>query len=340
MKRLISIGLLMCFVFACDEMKIEHDTHKGMTKSEITKISTQFNDMFSDVLKHVSKSSSLVSIYDSSVDSLDVILEVGEISRVAKDYLSVKYFEGENIDLNDVSVEDFIISPEPGSRVSAASIFEISNIYNENQKELLVPFTENILDINNENDGFNVINDFKEKVYESISLTYEEKVQLIEYSSGMQSILAFVNNGDLDRIQSKIFGKSVNNGRQLECNVNMRDVWAGAVIGLAYGAIRGGVVGGTTGTFTVPVLGTAVGGVSGAVFGGAVGFVEGAITATVGSLLLTCGRSNSKFNGYTSASCKKMAKMGLRLPTSCYNNLKYKLHKDRFITKYKLKGGK
>jgi hypothetical protein len=74
------------------------------------------------------------------------------------------------------------------------------------------------------------------------------------------------------------------------CHVAWREVFLGAVVTGAAGAIRGAFFAGAAGT-VLPGIGTVGGGVAGAVFGFAAGFTGAVATGVVTSLLATCTRN-------------------------------------------------
>jgi hypothetical protein len=84
---------------------------------------------------------------------------------------------------------------------------------------------------------------------------------------------------------------SANARVQGKCQVNVRSVLAGAVVGGMVNGSIGAYVGGTAGTFTVPILGTATGAIGGFVFGFASGFAGSAATGVVVELMTSCFRN-------------------------------------------------
>ena len=104
-----------------------------------------------------------------------------------------------------------------------------------------------------------------------------------------------------NKIGSQLEEAGYTSGRIKGCSVNARNVLLGGVYGLATNAVRGAIIGGTVGTFSVPVLGTATRAVGGAVFGAAAGFVGGVIGGVVVELAATCTRAP----GYAQAACER-----------------------------------
>lgn len=170
------------------------------------------------------------------------------------------------------------------------STFEI---YSEEQLALVQPFVNDLLNEENINEAKSKAISFQHSVINS-TLTDDEKLQLLSVSTGVISFAEFVENGGIEEVQNilseELGTEGSPNGRVMGCSVDMRDVWAGAVVGAGVGAVSGGYTGATAGTVAFPIVGTVTGAVSGAVVGGAFGFVSGALTSVAASLITSCGR--------------------------------------------------
>ena len=151
-----------------------------------------------------------------------------------------------------------------------------------------------------------VIEGFAEEVKQSERLSHDEKLMLSSYLSALSGTLSFIDHGGVEQIESQIKELLISQdpamaARLLRCRVNIRNVLLGGIYGLATNAVRGAIVGGTVGTFAVPVLGSATGAVGGAVFGAAAGFLGGIIGGVVVELAATCTRSST----YHEARCER-----------------------------------
>lgn len=343
MKKFFILSLLVISSLSCNEEQSEVVTQSKLSKADLEEIASEFNSMFSNTMEYVATQSPLISIYEANDDSVDVVLEAANIDQLTVDFLSDQYFEGATLDIENIDLEKVINFPEFGARVNtSATVFDLTNTFSENQKALLIPFSEQMMSLTDFTNGSELITAFNDQVIVSSDLSDEEKIQLIEFSSGFHAMIGFFKNGGMDQMYEKIYGESSSEGRKLDCSIDIRSVWAGAVIGLSIGAVRGGIAGFFAGSFTVPVLGTATGTVGGAVFGGAAGFVGGAISSIASGLLLTCGRPTPRQSGYASASCSQMGSvMGLAgLPSVCYNNITYRSPAGNFKTNYTLITGR
>ncbi|MBN7802749.1 glycine zipper family protein [Algoriphagus aestuariicola] len=126
------------------------------------------------------------------------------------------------------------------------------------------------------------------------TLSQEEKDELKLLSATILSLKDFLL---IDDGQSIIYNGLTNEfgpsdptigGRVLGCNINTRDVFRAAVMGVVKGAVVGAYVGATGGTVVIPGIMTVTGAVSGAVVGGAYGFVSNAVQSMAEQMFWTC----------------------------------------------------
>jgi len=220
--------------------------------------------------------------------------------KLVKDMLSG--LNGHYFHADEKTIVDFASNygelrlPDQLANARKAGTVDLSTfeIYSKSQLDLVQPFIDDILD----EEDFNIAKSkaiaFQQKVINS-SLSFDEKIQLLSFSSGVISFAEFVENGGIEQIQIILAEEIANggspNGRVKRCSVSARNVWLGAVVGLGAGAVGGAKVGCAGGLVAGP-LGAAGGCVGGAVMGGAMGFIGGALTTTAAELLGSCFRLN------------------------------------------------
>jgi hypothetical protein len=171
-------------------------------------------------------------------------------------------------------------------------IVDRSEVLNGVQKLYIKSLSKDIGEAQSYEDGFRLVSNFRNQVIQSEELTENDRLLLIELAAGSEALLEFIENGGGQMIQ-KQFANNISHppfGRLAGCSVNWRGVWMDGVVGLVGGAVYGGYIGATAGTFTVPILGTVAGGVGGAVFGGASGFISGVTYGIASNLLTSCFR--------------------------------------------------
>lgn len=141
---------------------------------------------------------------------------------------------------------------------------------------------------------------FEQEVKAS-GLTTVEKGQLVELAAVVMVTADYLESGGLEEINKALAADLVRHGwlpaddpqiinasTKSGCNVNVRSVMAGAVVGFFGGGARGGFAGATVGTVAFPLIGTVTGAVSGAAVGAAVGFFGAVATGVAAELLLSC----------------------------------------------------
>ncbi len=299
-KIQLTLLALLMFQFSCEPTE---DTGPGTI--DYDQVSDEFDDMFRGAFG-ITESLQLASIVDQTKNQLMVRIEVENISKATGEHIA-GYFK----DVPEFNRRPFYPAPPLSSRFSDENfmqtmdnVIDTTRIFNTVQKMYIKALSRDIAGLENYVDGFEIVNAFRNQITHSKELEENDKLFLLEFASGTNALLEFMENDGAIAVQrslQEMLGNSVPIGRTLGCNVNWRSVWAGAVVGFTVGVVVGGITGATAGTFTVPVLGTAVGGVGGAVFGGAWGFASGAVTSLAGNFLTSCGRSG-KFQ-QTYASC-------------------------------------
>ncbi len=280
------------FQFSCEPTE---DTGPGTI--DYDQVSEEFDDMFRGAFG-ITESLQLASIVDQTKNQLMVRIEVENISKAAEEHIA-GYFK----DVSEFNRRPFYPAPPFSSRFSDENfmqtmdnVIDTTRIFNDVQKMYIKALSRDIAGLENYVDGFEIVNAFRNQINHSKELEEHDKILLLEFASGTNALLEFMDNDGAIAVQrslQEMLGSSIPIGRIMGCSVNWRSVWAGAVVGFVGGAVRGAFVGAITGTFTVPILGTAIGGVGGAVFGGAVGFAGGAVTSVAANLLTTCFRPNN-----------------------------------------------
>jgi len=301
-NQLFLVALLM-FQFSCEPVE---DT--GPSTIDYNRVSDEFTEMFKGAFG-LTESLQLVSIVDQTKNQLTVQIEVENISKATKNHIA-GYF---NID-PELNQRPFYPAPPLSSKFSGGnaiqtldSVIDTSKIFNNIQKMYIKALSKDMADLNNYVDGFAIVTAFRNQITDSKELEENDKILLLEFASGTNALLEFMENDGAIAIQrslQEMFGNTAPMGKSMGCSVDWRDVWVGAVFGLVTGATYGAYIGGTVGTVTVPILGTAVGAVGGAVFSGAVGFVSGAIGGVATSLFTSCTRAGNSTLQQTYASCE------------------------------------
>ena len=180
--------------------------------------------------------------------------------------------------------------------------------FNDTQLQFVEDMDVAMKTITSAEELYTLIEDFRDKAIQENTLTDEQKIEMLALVEFSYSLHEYLIHGGLEKI-NEILPKNVagnqrgRGGKGAQhakmkydenggggCSVNWRNVWGSAVVSLGVNAVRGGVIGATTGTFTVPGVMTVAGGVGGAVLGGAAGFVGGALAGIATEFLLSCGR--------------------------------------------------
>ncbi len=301
-KNQLTLLALLIFQFACEPTE---DTGPGpVTSIDYFQVSHEFDDMFKGAFG-ITGSLQLASIVDQTKNQLMVKIEVENFSKAFGNEVSDYYNIGP-----EYNSRPFYPTPSFLSRFSdenfmetVDNVIDTSRIFNSIQKMYIKTLSRDIASLDNYVDGFSMVTAFRNQITHSKELEENDKILLLEFASGANALLEFMENDGALAVQrslQEMLGNSVSIGRTLGCSVEWRSVWAGAVVGLAAGVVYGGIIGATTGTFTVPILGTAVGGVGGAVFAGAWGFTSGAVYGITSNLLTSCFRSGTLQQNYYS----------------------------------------
>ncbi|TDI63830.1 MAG: hypothetical protein E2O88_12100 [Bacteroidetes bacterium] len=302
-KTQLTLLALLIFQFACEPTE---DTGPGpVTSIDYLQVSDEFNDMFKGVFR-MTESLQIVSIVDQSKKRLMVKIDVENISKAATEHIS-GYFNG----VQELNIRPFYPAPPFSTSFSPTNsiqtlnnVIDTARIFNDIQKMYIKALSRDIAGLDNYVDGFVMVTDFRNQITHSKELSENDKILLLEFASGTNALLEFMENDGAMAIQrslQEMLGNSVPIGRAMECSVDWRGVWAGAVVGFTWGVVRGAFIGATAGTVTVPIVGTVTGAVSGAVILGAVGFAGGTVTTIAANLLTTCfGPNNTLQQTYPS----------------------------------------
>ncbi|MBD3631119.1 hypothetical protein [Cyclobacterium sp.] len=286
MKTNISLVSAVCILVSCQE-----DLDVKRPDLDLSNAPERFEQMYSDGL-------------GVAIQSLDEILkeENGKMMYLDRQSLQTKTFqhwENNYILIDNFDSESFlgeslenknfgntIVDPH-----SLEFLETLEDAYSREQLPILLEFLNELFESDDFGKAKFLSKNFHNKLFDS-NLSNEEKLELHAIGSGVYALADFLENGGMDRFgeQMAVLVKGSGYSSNLRCRVDMRAVWASAVVSGGINAVRGGVIGCAGGTVVFPLLGTASGCVGGAVMGGAVGFIEGAFGGLAGSLLLTCWR--------------------------------------------------
>ena len=300
-KTQLTLLALLIFQFSCESTE---DTGPDF---DLNRVSDEFSDMFKGVFS-ITESLQLASIVDQTKNQLMVKIEVENISKAV-----TGHFAGYFNSVQGLNSRPFYPAPPFSSRFNQMntiqtldSVIDTASIFNDIQKMYIKALSRDIAGLDKYVNGFDLVTAFRNQIAHSKELEEKEKILLLEFASSTNALLEFMENDgalSVQRSLQEMLGNSVLAGRIMECSVDWRDVWAGAVFGFVTGATYGAYLGATAGTVTVPILGTAVGAVGGAVFSGAVGFVSGTIGGIATSLFTSCTRATGSLQ-QTYGSCE------------------------------------
>ena len=120
-------------------------------------------------------------------------------------------------------------------RLNLVEFLEIEQgkLFSSQQMALLLPFLNEIERIEKIEIAKELANNFQEIILNS-SLTNYEKTQLLSLSSGTIAFADFVLNGGIETLYSILVEEGLQiegeNFRFRNCSINMREVWAGALV--------------------------------------------------------------------------------------------------------------
>lgn len=286
MKTYILIVFAIAFFVSCQE-----DVDFNQPDLNLSNASERLEQMYQDGL-------------EVAFQSLDQTLRGGEGKGIILDYQllqskTFQHLENNYFYLNDFNVEAFLLDKPEARNYSnfdfdhnSAEFLEIlERAYSGEQLLLLRKFLDELFVTEDYGKVKSLARNFQNnlKIHD---LSEEEKLELLSFGAGIYAFADFLEKGGMELVGEKlaVLGNESDYNPNLRCRVDSRAVWGGAVLGLSYGAVRGGVIGCAGGTVLFPGFGTVSGCVGGAVFGGALGFIEGATTGVASSLLLTCFR--------------------------------------------------
>lgn len=165
-------------------------------------------------------------------------------------------------------------------------------VYSKNQLNLVQPFVDDLLEDEDISLARFRTTQFQSAVVSS-SLSYDEKFQLLAFSTGVTSLIEFLESGGVDdirRILAIELGIDGAFDRVIGCSISTRSIFADGVVGLVGGAAGGCYAGATAGTVAFPLVGTVTGCVGAGVVGGAGGFISGVAYGIASQLLTSCFR--------------------------------------------------
>ena len=268
-------------------------------------ISDHFREMFQGALE-LTGSMKLASVSEINEKQTIIRLDASKVSK-AVGYRIADYFSELPPEIKNKEVMPLVPSylfGNPAKKIpNIDQVFGNTNTLSILQKSYIKSFANDITRVESYDQGFELVDSFKNKLYQSTELSEEEKLLLLEIAVGSEVLLDFITTGRLDYLNRNIMNELGNepaSGRVTGCTVEWRKVWLGGVVGLTTGAITGAIAGATVGTVALPVLGTATGAVSAAVFLGFSGFVTGVASGVVTDLLGSCFRSTTLVQSYES----------------------------------------
>lgn len=286
MKTYVSILFALCLFVSCQE-----DVDLNRPDLELSKAPESLEQMYSAGLENAMRS---LSQNLKSEGNGRMFLDRRSLQAMTFKHLEEKYFR-----LDDFDTE-LLFSGGPDNVYLDNSLIDPSSP--EFQKTLEAAFSSEQLQILNtfldrlfETEDYGKVKDLAREFQNGLAGSYlseEDQLELYSVGAGIYALADFLEKGGMDLVGKELGSgdKASDSNPNSRCRVNSRDVWGGAVVGLAGGAVRGAVLGCAGGTFLFPGLGTATGCVGGAVISGALGFIGGAGGAVATSLLLTCFR--------------------------------------------------
>lgn len=334
-KSIFILSLVLTIVCSC---KNQEESIVAPDKSIINyeKAISEFDSQFSMTFEN-SKTVNPLSITKVADNNWLGKLERTKMITESNKYLSDEFYKDSKINNNDIESfynnSIYLNTYNTNSRTTQDAIPSIINsitTFNDEQKNLLNDFVYKVSISSDINDINTLILEYNKNVISSNTLSEEQKVHLLSFSSLSKSFVEFMTNGSIEEIYSsmaKDFGitSGPNNARTLGCTVNWRSVWTGAVIAGAVGAINGAKVGFAGGTVTLPLIGSATGIVGGAVLAGAGGFVAGTATSIAAELLMTCFRNAQSVDTTCKNFFDKFEKGEItimEIPDVCLDNIK------------------
>jgi len=322
--QLFLIALVM-FQFSCETPEETNFPIDDQTM-DYQEVSDDFKEMFNRAFS-ATESLQLATVSELTEKQATITLEVDNISRAVTDHVE-DYFDGLPNGLRQNKIyplsPSYLFDDQTNKLGSLKEVVNQNNVISDLQKSYILSLAEDIMEVQNYQQGFALIEMFSKKVDNSLELTQDEKLLMTELIAGSEVLLELIESGDIDELRNNVHSEisyALPGGRTTGCSVNIREVWLGGVVGLATGAIAGAIAGATVGTVTVPLLGTVTGAVSGAVVAGFTGFVSGVATEVVGDLLGTCFRSTTLVRSFKSCDQAWAAfTQGIipELPSNCF----------------------
>nr|MBI1229352.1 hypothetical protein [Cytophagales bacterium] len=286
MKTYVLILSALCLFVSCQE-----DVDLNRPDLELSKAPESLEQMYSDGLENAMRS---LSQNLKSEGNGRMFLDRRSLQATTFKHLEGKYFK-----LGDFDTELFFAGG-PDIAYLDDSIFDPGSP--EFQKTMEAAFSSEQLQVLNtfldrlfETEDYVKVKDLAREFQNGLAGSYlseEDRLELYSMGAGIYALADFLEKGGMDMVGEELGlgNKNAGTNPNLRCRVDMRAVWAGAVLTGGIGAVRGAMIGCAGGSIFLLGFGTVTGCVGGAVFGGAGGFVEGAIGGIAGSLLLTCWR--------------------------------------------------
>lgn len=283
MHRIIFLSVTLSFLIfqSCND-NVETELLNTSYQSKIEGL----EQMYSLSFEHLNQNMSLFVTNKKGI-------AINKLVDSSLNFLKNDFITRGRIDLqaSDLELTNRLSFPNTRTLEDNLSI-QLANAFGEESRNMLQPLVDELTKTSELKDMSDVVDDFYAQVINS-TLSEDDKIQLLSTGAGIKSLsIFFSDNGNLERFKNAIFSNGNSNGRLTtkSCRINWRNVWASAVIGFAYNAGRGAIIGCAGGTLVLPLFGTATGCIGGAVFGGASGFFAGASFGIAGELLTSCWR--------------------------------------------------
>ncbi|MFZ6010060.1 MAG: hypothetical protein ACOYXT_06890 [Bacteroidota bacterium] len=174
----------------------------------------------------------------------------------------------------------------PATFIKPSQVANASMLYNAAQLSIIDSYAETLYDATDFESILGAGNYVRSRIRNGL-FTSEQRYLMMAFVISAEVLAFDFFNEEYSGVKNVIIETGVT-GETLNCRVNWRSVWAGAVVGGVATGIHGVVIGATGGTVALPGFGTATGAVGGGVFGFAKGFIGGAASSIAAELLTSC----------------------------------------------------
>ena len=219
MRKIQSIMFaLLMFHFSCEPVD---DT---IPEVDYKQMSHDFEDMFKGSF-NIIESVPLISVVDRTSKEFTVRIEMENISKA-----TIGHFE-EHLNSSIRQNKRPFYPTLPFSSIlgeanmiqTVENVIDTSKVFNEIQKMYIKSLSKDIATLQNYTDGFGIITSFRSQITNSKELSDSERIILVEFASGANALLRFIQNGGLVKAQKSlttILGNNLTIGRTLGCSVD------------------------------------------------------------------------------------------------------------------------